>query len=73
MNITQEGEELHKMREEAPKGLGDDIKKLTKAARIDIIAKGVARIFGKEDCGCEERANKLNRIFPYKNKENGGK
>lgn len=71
MNITQEGEDMHKMRQES-QGLGDDIKKITKATKIDYIAKSIAKVFGKEDCGCEERANKLNQIFPYKNKENGG-
>ena len=67
MNITQEGEEMGKMRES--EGLGDDIKKITRATRIDYIANTIAHIFGKDDCGCDERAKKLNEKFPYKKKK----
>ena len=44
------------------KGLGDSIEKITKATGIDKLVKFVAG----EDCGCEERKEKLNRMFPYK-------
>lgn len=70
MNITQEGEDMHEMRNAQSQGLGDDIKKITKATRIDYIANSIAKLFGKEDCGCEERAKKLNEKFPYKSKTN---
>lgn len=43
-------------------GLGDTIQKLTKATGIEAITKF---IFG-EDCGCAERQEKLNKIFPYR-------
>jgi len=43
------------------KGLGDTIAKITKATGIDKVAK---KVLG-DDCGCSERAAKLNKIFPY--------
>ena len=42
------------------KGLGDDIAKFTKATGIDKLAK---KVLG-DDCGCEERKQKLNQMFP---------
>ena len=52
-------------------GLGDDIEKLTKATGIDKVAKKVAKALGKEDCGCKERKDLLNKLIPYGNtKEN---
>ena len=44
------------------KGLGDTIEKITKATGIDKVAKAVLG----DDCGCEERKQKLNKMFPYK-------
>jgi len=43
------------------KGLGDSIEKVLKATGIDKVAK---KVLG-DDCGCEERKNKLNQMFPY--------
>ena len=43
------------------KGLGDTISKITEATGIDKVAK---KILG-DDCGCEERKQKLNKMFPY--------
>ena len=46
------------------KGLGDDIKKIADKTGI---SKAVKMIFG-DDCGCEERRQKLNNMFPnFKN------
>jgi hypothetical protein len=42
-------------------GLGDTLAKITKATGIDKLVKFVAG----EDCGCEERKEKLNKLFPY--------
>jgi hypothetical protein len=47
------------------KGLGDSIEKFTKATGIKKIVDTVAKTTGK-DCGCGERKEKLNKIFPYK-------
>jgi len=47
------------------KGLGDDIKKITSATKLDIIAEKIATAIGKKDCGCGKRQEKLNKLFPY--------
>jgi len=44
------------------KGLGDTIENITKATGIDKIVKFIAG----EDCGCNERKEKLNKLFPYR-------
>ena len=43
------------------KGLGDSIEKALKATGIEKVAK---KVLG-EDCGCEERKESLNKMFPY--------
>ena len=43
------------------KGLGDSVEKVLKATGIDKVAK---KVLG-DDCGCEERKEALNRMFPY--------
>jgi len=45
------------------KGLGDTIEKFTKATGIKKIADKVPG-----GCGCGKRKDKLNEMFPYKNK-----
>ena len=47
------------------KGLGDDIEKITEATGIKKVVKWA---FG-EDCGCDERKEKLNKLFKYKQPE----
>jgi len=42
-------------------GLGDTIKKITKATGIEALIKKFT-----DDCGCEERQDYLNRVFKYK-------
>ena len=44
------------------KGLGDTIEKITTATGIKALVKFIAG----DDCGCDERKEKLNKIFPYK-------
>jgi hypothetical protein len=44
------------------KGLGDTVESVLKATGIDKVAKFILG----EDCGCTERKEKLNKIFPYK-------
>jgi hypothetical protein len=48
------------------RGLGDDIKKITSATRIDQLAERIAKIIGSETCGCDARQEKLNKMFPKK-------
>jgi len=45
-------------------GLGDSIEKLTKKTGIKAIVEKLEDVFNF-DCGCEERKNKLNKMFPY--------
>tara|TARA_R100000657_G_C4597003_1_gene54044 strand:+ start:414 stop:587 length:174 start_codon:yes stop_codon:yes gene_type:complete len=48
------------------RGLGDTIAKVTKATGIDKLANNMAKAMGKDDCGCGQRRDTLNRAFPYK-------
>lgn len=44
------------------KGLGDVVEKFTEATGI----KAVVKFIAGEDCGCEERKQKLNELFPFR-------
>tara|TARA_R100001509_G_C4745623_1_gene174649 strand:- start:323 stop:511 length:189 start_codon:yes stop_codon:yes gene_type:complete len=48
------------------RGLGDSIEKFTKATGIKKIVNKVSEALGVEDCGCDERRDSLNRVFPFK-------
>lgn len=51
-------------------GLGDLIAKITHQLGISAVAEKVAHAMGEEDCGCNERREKLNELFPFnKNKK----
>lgn len=52
-------------KENKSKGLGDSIAKVTKALKIDKVAEAIARMRGLEGCGCDERRQVLNELFPY--------
>jgi hypothetical protein len=41
------------------RGLGDDIKKITSAVKLDELAKRIAQLLD-EDCGCDDRQEWLN-------------
>ena len=45
------------------KGLGDTIERITNATGISKIVKSITK-----ECGCKKRKDKLNNLFPYKNK-----
>lgn len=47
--------------EESSDGVGDTVAKITKATGIDKAVKFLAG----EDCGCDERKETLNNLFPY--------
>jgi hypothetical protein len=47
------------------RGLGDSIEKVTKATGIKKVVETVSKAAGKP-CGCGERRDTLNRMFPYK-------
>lgn len=48
------------------KGLGDTVAKVTHATGLDRLATQVAKLTGKQDCGCKKRQEQLNNLFPYK-------
>lgn len=54
------------MKNEQSQGLGDDIAKITKLTKLDILAKKIANFFDEEDCGCKERQRLLNDLFPHR-------
>tara|TARA_B100001093_G_C25922209_1_gene633179 strand:- start:258 stop:425 length:168 start_codon:yes stop_codon:yes gene_type:complete len=50
-------------------GLGDTIEKFTAKTGIKRVVKVVTKKAGIDDCGCDDRRDTLNRLFPYgKNK-----
>ena len=57
------------MKNQEIKGLGDTIAKITHFFKIDVLVESVFKAFGK-DCGCKRRRDKLNKIVPYKKKNN---
>ena len=44
------------------KGLGDTLEATFKTLKIDRVVDKVVKV----DCGCSERRDTLNRVFPYK-------
>ena len=62
---TKSYEELKENVESASKGLGDSVAKVTSAIGLDKLVKAIIG----EDCGCDERKEKLNKIFNYKKLE----
>lgn len=62
--------EKSKQKQNKPsEGLGDTIAKVTEFLMIDQLAQKLAEAMGQEDCGCTRRQEKLNELFPYKNKD----
>jgi len=55
--------EWKKNHAQASKGLGDQVEKFTEATGIKKFVKFVAG----DDCGCSERKDKLNNLFPSNN------
>ena len=51
--------------EQSSDGVGDTVEKITEATGI----KKAVKFLAGEDCGCDERKDKLNYLFPY-NKPN---
>lgn len=62
---SKEYKEWKKNFESQSKGLGDTVEKITEATGIKKLVKFVAG----EDCGCEERKEKLNELFRYNKPE----
>jgi hypothetical protein len=47
------------------KGLGDTVAKITSFFGIDKVSEAIAKLAGLPGCGCEERREALNQLFPY--------
>jgi hypothetical protein len=47
------------------RGLGDTIEKFTKKTGIKKVVKVVTKKVGIDNCGCDNRRDSLNRLFPY--------
>ena len=54
--------------ENSTTGLGDTVEKITKATGIKAVVDKVFDALG-QDCGCDERKEKMNKLYPY-NKPN---
>jgi NAD(P)H-nitrite reductase large subunit len=50
------------------KGLGDTVEQITKATGIKKVVEAISEATGV-DCGCGERKELLNKLFPYKQAE----
>ena len=50
-----------------PKGLGDTIERMTEATGIKAVVEKVSEVTGVP-CGCAERREALNELFPYDKK-----
>ena len=50
------------MAKRTSRGFGDTVAKFTETTGIDKVVHFIAG----EDCGCDKRKEKLNKIFPYK-------
>ena len=57
--------EWKKNHAKSSEGLGDTVEKITKATGI----KKAVKFLAGEDCGCDERKEKLNEIFRYRKPE----
>ena len=57
--------EWKEAQEAAPSGLGDSVEKFTESTGI----KAAVKFLAGEDCGCEERKEKLNELFRYNKPE----
>lgn len=62
---TKEYKEWKKKYDAESKGVGDTVEKITEATGI----KKAVKFLAGEDCGCDERKEKLNYLFPYRKPE----
>ena len=62
---TKEYKQWKKNHEAGISGLGDVVEKITTATGI----KKAVKFLANEDCGCDERKEKLNKLFPRQKPE----
>jgi len=61
--VKDEAQELvNEIKEDVAEGLGDTLEKVFEKTGIKKLVKFIAG----EDCGCDERKEKLNKLFPYR-------
>jgi hypothetical protein len=58
---TKKSKKRGRPKKNKPKGLGDTIEQFTEATGIKKVVKAIAG----DDCGCNQRRDRLNKIFPY--------
>jgi hypothetical protein len=51
-------------------GLGDLVEAATTVTGVKAATEAVAKVTGK-DCGCKQRRDKLNRLFPFRRDADG--
>ena len=61
-------EKYIQMKSNQSKGLGDTIEKINTATGIKKVVDTVSKVT-KKPCGCKKRKEKLNDMFPYKDKK----
>ena len=67
--VALRGDHLLKfMEKNKSKGLGDTIQKITNATGLSALTNMLQEKGVIKDCGCDEKKEKLNKMFPYKNK-----
>jgi hypothetical protein len=49
------------------RGLGDTVEKITTVTGIKSVVDKVSKV-SKKPCGCKERKDTLNKMFPYSSK-----
>jgi hypothetical protein len=59
---TKEYKAWKAKRQESAEGLGDTVEKITEATGI----KAAVKFIAGEDCGCDQRKEKLNKLFSYR-------
>lgn len=55
---------------EESKGLGDTIEKITTVTGVKKVVDTISKAVNA-DCGCNKRRDTLNRVFPFKQNNNG--
>lgn len=66
---TKEYKEYVAFTEQQSKGLGDTIAKVAEMTGIKSVVEKTAGALGYEDCGCDDRQAKINKIFRYERPE----
>jgi len=65
VRLKNTGSTLNQKQKTKSTGLGDTVEKVFQAVGIDKAVKFIAG----EDCGCSERREVLNKVFPYQKPE----